>query len=149
VRCTKALQSLAEDKAPPPSRALPKAPDVVVDRHSVNQVGTSWCPTRSAAKMYLGEVDDGGFLAEPQAFHPVLSKCCLEFHLQEMRQAQGKEAPGDKGNCQSSLGWIHSLGWPNLGAQRLQSVTAILCGTYLCCWPPIPARRTLCEDMLV
>lgn len=33
VRYTKALQSLAEDKAPPPpSRTLPKAPDVAVDR---------------------------------------------------------------------------------------------------------------------
>lgn len=66
--------------------------------------------------MYLGEVDDGGFLDEPQTLHPVLSKRCLVFHLQEMRQAQGKKSPGDKGNCQSRFSgstawagptWVH------------------------------------------
>lgn len=119
ARCTKALESLAEDKHSPPRRALPKAPDVAVDRHSANQVGTSRYPTRSAAEMYLGEVDGGGFLDEPQTFLPVLSKRCLVSPLQEMsRQVRGKMSLGDKGSCQSRFSGSTAWAGPDLGAQR-------------------------------
>lgn len=64
--------------------------------------------------MYLGEVDGGGFLDEPQTFHPVLSKHCLVFYLQKMKQAQGKKSPHDKGNCQSLV----PQPWLNLGTQK-------------------------------
>ncbi|XP_052012827.1 sushi domain-containing protein 3 isoform X1 [Apodemus sylvaticus] len=64
--------------------------------------------------MYLGEVDDGGFLDEPQTFLPVLSKRCPVFHLQEMsHRVQGTCAqlhPPPQGTLQVVRGDGTSLG---------------------------------------
>lgn len=136
------MQSPTEDQHPLPAEPSPKAPDVVVDRHRVNQVGTSRCPTHSAAKTYLGEVDGTGFLDGPQTFIQS-SRDAARCSFAVMTQAQGKRSPGD--NATLNLGSGSSAG---AGPAWVYSPSAILLGTYFCRWPPPPAG-TPCDEGVV